>query len=187
MATPRTPSRSRSSGRAPSTSGSNSQMTVTIGAIAIVVVVVIVVMMNGGGKDDAAKDPAPVAAAPAPSPAPAPVPTGSAKAGKTPARPAPALTQETLGKLDELFGKAKAAYNEGSTLRTAGDNAGARSKQAEAKALLDRWKQLVEAQLLWQEEAQMEEWAQPAEYAALERIYGPFAKLEKSVRMGGGK
>ena len=162
-------------------------MTVMIGAIAVVVVIVLVVMMKGGGdkKEEPKKDPAPVAAAPAPVPAAGTA--GTAKAGKTPGRPAPALTQETLGKLDELMAKAKAAYNEGSTKRTAGDNDGARAKQAEAKVHLDQWKELVAAQLVWQEEAQMGDWAQPAEYPTLEKKFGPFATLEKTVRMGGGK
>ena len=42
-------------------------------------------------------------------------------------------------------------------------------------------------QLLWQEEAQMEGWAQPAEYITLEREYGAAMNLTKKIRMGGGK
>lgn len=158
-----------------------------LGGIAVVVVIVIVVMMNKGGGAKASEAPnQPAAAKPATAPAVAPVPLASAKVGKAPGRPAPPLTQETLGKLSELHAKAKVLYNEGSALRTAGDNSKARTKQGEAKNLLDQWLKLVEKPLAWQEEAQMGDWQQPAEYMTLEKLFQPYQTLTNQVRKGGG-
>lgn len=175
-----------------SSSGSNS-MPMILGGVGVLVVVVVLVMMNSGsgGKPDPAPEtaqPKPAAAAPAGQPAaPAPVELASAKTGKTPSRPAPTLTQDMLGKVRSLTATAGALFNEGVKLRNGGDNAGARDKQAQAKDTLDQVQSLLKDQLLWQEEAQMEGWAQPAEYITLEREYGATMTLTKKVRMQGGK
>ncbi|MCA8953461.1 MAG: hypothetical protein KDE27_28370 [Planctomycetes bacterium] len=163
---------------------------IMIGAAAVAIVVVIFLIMPGGG-DDSGKtsggDSKPAVADKSTPLQAQPASAGTAKTGKTPARPAPPLSQETLTKLDELLAAAKVHYNAGVTARNAGNNAEARAEQAKAKEQLDQWEQLVEAQLRWQEEAEMEEWAQPAEYDLLTRRYPQFSKLQKSVRMGGGK
>ena len=52
--------------------------------------------------------------------------------------------------------------------------------------VLDQWLALVQPSLLWQEEAQMESWSQPAEYIALEKLYGDFQSLNNMVRKAGG-
>jgi hypothetical protein len=159
-----------------------------LGGVGLVVVVAAFFYVSGGGDGGTKATPAapPAAAAPAGKPAPAPVPMEAAKAGKTPARAAPALTQATLDQIKALTEKAKGLYNEGVTARNGGDNTAARSKQSAAKDCLDEQKKLVETQLLWQEEAQMENWAQPAEYIALEKLYAEASKLEKSIKMAGG-
>jgi len=165
---------------------------VMVGAAAIAVVIVLVIMMRSGddesttdkGRDTTTETPDTTTPR---SVTPANASSGSAKAGKTPATPAPALTHETLGKLDELFAQAKKHYNVGVTKRRAGDNRGARAAQAEAKILLEQWEELIRPQLLWQEEADMEDWAQPAEYGLLTRKYAPFSSLQNMVRKGGGK
>jgi len=162
-------------------------MTVMIGAIAVVIVIVLVVMMKGGNKEDPAAKKAPEPVAVKPAPAVAPAQAASAKAGKTPKRPAPALTQETLAKVEEMLRTMKAFYNEGATARQAGDNTKARDKMAQAKDVLEQIDKLLAEPLLWQEEAQMDNWAQPAEYISLEKVYGDVMKLAKMVRMGGGK
>ena len=161
------------------------------GAIAIVI---LLVLMTGGGGDDAdasgkqdtgsdnASQSTNAPARPARTPA-----SGTARSGKTPDRPAPALSHETLDKIDNLLDEAKAFYNEGVKARNAGEHMKARDAQSKAKAKLDEWEELVEPQLRWQEEAEMEDWAQPAEYDLLTRRYPAFSKLQKMVRMGGGK
>lgn len=167
-------------------------MMVMVGAAAIAIVVVLVIMMRGTGAGAEDGD-APADARPAVSEGSTPLVAqpastgGSAKAGKTPSRPAPALSHETLDQLDEILGRAKTHYNAGVMARNAGNNREARAEQAKAKAALDEWENLVSEQLRWQEEAEMEDWAQPAEYDILTRKYPSFSKLQKSVRMGGGK
>ncbi len=166
-----------------------------VGGGAIAIVILLVLMTGGGGENaDAsgktgsgsqnadssqnAKSPARPARTPA---------SGTAKAGKTPDRPAPALSHDTLDKLDDLLAEAKTFYNEGVRARNATEHQKAREAQSKAKAKLDAWEKLVEPQLRWQEEAEMEDWAQPAEYDLLTRRYPTFSKLQKMVRMGGGK
>ncbi len=167
-------------------------MPMLIGGAVLLVVIVLLVMMNRpGGGENSDKDTPAKAAAPdagkASTPAPTPVQLGSAKGGKAPVRPAPVLTAETLGKVTQLFNEMKAHYNDGSNARTAGDNAAAREHQAKAVDVLDQIDKLIEAPLLWQEEAEMEGWAQSAEYVQLATTYGKVMKLAKQVRMGGGK
>lgn len=164
-----------------------------VGGLALLVVVVVVVMMNSGGGASNAADsgssakPANTApAAPAVAPKPAAAPTGTAKAGKTPERPAPALTADTLARASQLLEEAKALCNEGIQLRSNGDNQGARTKQTSAKDKIDVIKQMIDAPLRWQEEADLGGWAMPAEYDALAKLYGQLSTVENRVRKGGG-
>lgn len=157
----------------------------------LVVVVLIIISSQGGGESGGGKDGPAKAATPdigkTQTPAKPPVQLGAATSGKTPGRAAPALTTEMLGKVTDLKQQMEAHYNDGSKARTAGDNAAAREHQAKAKDMLDQIDKLIEPQLLWQEEAEMGGWAQPAEYVALAKLYGSVSKLAKMVRMGGGK
>lgn len=200
MASRTTPSRSSSSGSSSrGRSGSRSSGSATnaqplvLGGIGLVVVIALVVMMNRGGgtKDTTGAGAANAAVAkpadkPSAAPPKTPVKMEAAKAGGAPKRPAPALTEATLQQARELLAKAKGFCNEGITARTAGDNTKARERQSLAKDNIDELKKLVGAQSLWQEEAQMENWAQPAEYMTLEKLLGELGPLEKRVRMNGG-
>lgn len=180
--------RSRSRERSRSSSGSGAQPFV-FGGIGLAVVVVLVVMMRGGGGDGAAKasgDAAPKSAQSASAPAPTPVKLEAPKGGGSPKRPAPPLSEATLQQARELLASAKSFCNEGITARTAGDNQKARERQSLAKDKIDELKKLVADQSLWQEEAQLGDWAQPAEYMTLEKLLGELGPLEKRVRMGGG-
>lgn len=186
-------SRARSSGRSSrgGSSGGNAQPFV-FGGIGLVVVIALIVMMNRGGDGNAkagntptAEQSAKPAAQPA-APAKTPVKLEAAKAGGPAKRPAPALTEATLQEARDLLAAAKGLCNEGITARTAGDNSKARERQSAAKTKIDELKKLVAAASLWQEEAQLENWAQPAEYMTLEKLLGELGPLEKRVRMGGG-
>jgi hypothetical protein len=165
-----------------------------LGGVGALVVIVLIVVMNSGGKETADKPRTPTgsagtpAAAPAPSPAAATpaVALGAARGGKAPTTPAPALTVATLEQAHALLNEAKELNNEGVRLRTAGKNQEARDAQSQAKDKIDAIKQLVAKPSEWQELADMEGWAQPAEYVALEKLYGEVAKIEKRIRMGGG-
>lgn len=183
----------RPTNRRPSQPAANSQtpILIGIGGIAAVVVAVILFSRGGGEKPAAAGSSPPArteqpASAPVGKSAPAAISSGP-KAGKTPTKPPPALTAETLGKLRELLAQAKVSYNAGVTARNGGDNSGARDHQAKARDVLDQWKALVQAALDWQDEANLDGWAMPGEYVELEKAYGDYSKLLKQVRMGGGQ
>jgi hypothetical protein len=112
---------------------------------------------------------------------------GGAKAGKTPEQPAPPLTLATLQELQDLLTRIKTLRNEAVTARTgSSDVQKARASMGEAKQLLEQWEAKVAAPLGWQEQAQLENWAQPAEYVTLESLYATYARLDNEVRKGGG-
>ena len=184
----RTPSRSRSSGGRSQSSGSNS-MPLVLGGVGVLVVGILVVMMNQGGGDKATDPKAPPAAA-APKaahvPAPSTVKMGSATAGKTPGRPAPALTAEMLGKAVALLDEAKTLCNDGVKARSAGNNEEARTKQSAAVDKIEAAKVSLQEQAKWQEDADLDDWAMPAEYIALGNLWTELTTLEKKARMSGG-
>lgn len=180
-------SAARASARRGSSSGSGSQAYV-IGGIALAVVVIVVLMMRGKGDDE---DPATPTTPPAASkPAAPPTPQSGSKKNvrtlTTPKTPAPALTAATLDQYEKLTDEVRTLYNEGSKLRTAGNNNDARAKQAQAKEKLDAMHELVAKYLLWQEEADMQNWIQPPEYARLTTLFQKAEKLDNLVRKGGG-
>lgn len=187
----RTPPRPRSSGRAPlpvRSAPKSNPMPLILGGVGLLVVVILLVVMSQGSKKPAPKaTPAPAAQPKAPyQSAPTQVVEGAAKAGKTPTKPAPALTQEMLQKAASLLDEATALSNEGVKVRSAGDSAGARIKQSQAKDKIDEVKALLAAPLRWQEDADLEDWAMPAIYSSLGALYNKVSSLEKKVRMSGG-
>ena len=58
---------------------------------------------------------------------------------------------------------------------------------AAAKRKIDEAKLLLAAPSAWQEEADLEGWAMPAEYVTLANLYVRIAKYQKRIRMAGGK
>lgn len=184
----RTSPRSGRSSRSSSPAKSSNTAVLVIGGAGVAVVGLLVVLLSDGGnqKPSAEAPPGKPAAAVAPAQAAAPAAREPARSGKTPGKPAPALTDAMLQQARGLLAEAKALCNEGVAARTAGDNQEARSKQALAKDKLDQIKAMLAAPAIWQEEAQLGDWAQPAEYVALEKLYNEVSKLEKQVRMSGG-
>jgi hypothetical protein len=164
------------------------------GGVAVVVVVILLVVMNRGGDGAANGEPAkatPGAAerpgTPPANPTPAPAAgTFAAKAGKTPGRPAPPLAQTLLDQCFALLAQGKALSNEGVKLRLAGDNEQARAKQSAASDKVEEIKRLTTTNWAWQEEAELGDWALPAEYVRLGSLYTEIGKLENQVRKGGG-
>lgn len=193
MATPsRSPAaRARSGGNRPAANSGNNSQFLVLGGVAVLVVIVLVVTMGGESQQVSKSPGSNVPAAPAqaatPSAPPPKAVSSSAKAGKTPTKPAPTLTAAMLQEARDLEAKMKAFYNEGSTARTAGDNLKAREKQASAKEVYDQIEKLLTPALAWQEEAELNDWAQPAEFVELTKLWSSIAKLSKMVRMGGGK
>jgi len=164
-----------------------------LGGAGALLLVLLLVVMNSGSGDDGEEGGAnqPETRQPARPAASQPQATdlkmASASAGKTPDRPAPTLTREMLQKANAMIDAAKALNNEGTRLRNAGDNRGARAKQSEAKRKLDEAIEYLAAPSAWQEEADLEGWAMPAEYVTLGNLYVRIAKYQKRIRMGGGK
>ncbi len=163
-----------------------------LGGLGVAVLIVIIIMANRGGDDEEVNPDNQSTKQPGKQPAKQPEPKTNLKmsegvAGKTPGRPAPPLTQATLTKITELLAEAKAISNEGIKLTKSGNNPEGSAKQSEAKVKIDQLKALIEEQSLWQEEADMGDWAQPAEYITLARIYATISRTQKTIRMNGGK
>ena len=165
-------------------------MPIIIAAGAAVLVIALLIANSGGGDGEGDGDGGQTPAAQTPKNTPKPTPSSlgrsSAQAGKTPDRPAPELPQATLDKANGMLAEAKALYNEGVKLRNAQQVPQARAKQSEAAVKIEQITTLLDGPLTWQEEAEMDDWAQPAEYVTLARLYGKVSKLEKRVRMAGG-
>jgi hypothetical protein len=165
-------------------------MPLILGGVGVAVVAGVFLLRRGDDKPAAAESrqtpPATAPAASAPAAATSKLSLAGAKTGKTPTKPAPALAAATLQQVQDLLNEAKALSNEGVTLRTAGDNQKARDKQTAARDKIEAAKKLIEQPLLWQEEADMSDWAMPAEYVTLTSLFGEMSKLEKKIRMSGG-
>jgi len=158
-----------------------------VGALLLIVILTIYYQDSGngagkGGGGDPASTPPRTSSGVQPQPR-----MSSAKAGKTPGRPAPALTAATLSRVRELLQEAKAISNDGVRERTAGNNTKARAKQSEAKKKIDELKLLFADASEWQEEADMGDWEQPGAYVTLGKIWVEIARLQKKIRMSGGR
>ncbi len=187
----RTPTRRRAGGRSSSRRQQNNQMPMIIGGAGLLVLILILVMFNsrggGGDADDTGAN------APAKQPANQPekprsnVAVSGGLPGKSPDRPAPTLTQDTLNKMSDLLAEAKSISNSGFALLKEGKNIEARTRQSEAKVKIDEIKALIEEPTLWYEEADMGDWSIPAEYVAMNKLYGKLSTLLKTIRMQGGR
>lgn len=166
-------------------------MPMIIGGVGLLVLIIILVMVNSGGGGDETND----AGGNTPPQQPATqleqprsnVPMSSGSAGKTPDRAAPLLTQATLGKMQNLLIEATAISDAGMKMLGKGENMASRRKQSEAKVKVDQIKDLIEEQSGWFEEADMGGWSIPSEYVTMNNIYAKLSKLEKRIRMQGGK
>lgn len=182
-------SRSARSARPAPSSGSNSSNTaMLLGGVGLLVVIGLVVVLGGGKKDGdnaAAAATKPPVAAPAAA-TPTPTPASAAKAGKTPTKPAPALSAAVLADARTLLADAKALSNEGVQARNAGNNELARQKQSAASDTVEAIKATTAANWAWLEEAELEGWSMSGEYADLGKLYTDLLNLENRIRKGGG-
>jgi hypothetical protein len=187
----RTSTRRRAGGRSSSRRQQNNQMPMIIGGAGLLVLIIILVMVKSRGGGDDADDTG--ANAPANQPATQPekprsnVAVSGGLPGKSPDRPAPTLTQDTLNKMSDLLAEAKSISNSGFALLKEGKNFEARTRQSEAKVKIDEIKALIEEPTLWYEEADMDDWSIPAEYVAMNKLYGKLSTLLKTIRMQGGR
>lgn len=167
-------------------------MPMILGGAALVLVLILVLVNSGGGgsdddnnnNDSGGNTPAQQPAQRTPSPS---VTVGSDTSGKTPDRAAPPLSQDMLSKMTSMYAEAKALSDEGIKLQKSGEKIAGSAKQSAAKVKVDAIKDMIEEQSLWYEEADMGGWAIPGEYTAMNKIYAKISRLEKTIRMNGGK
>ena len=89
--------------------------------------------------------------------------------------------------MSDLLAEAKSISNSGFALLKEGKNFEARTRQSEAKVKIDEIKALIEEPTLWYEEADMDDWSIPAEYVAMNKLYGKLSTPLKTIRMQGGR
>lgn len=158
-----------------------------IGGLAVLIVVVVMMTSKSGDAGDGDGGNQPAAKQPAqPAASSVAMPKAAAKDGKTPDRPAPPLTNQMLKDALGLLDEAKSLSGEGLELRKAGNNMECREKMSQAKVKIDAIKTMLDPALTWQEEADMEGWAQPASYTQLGYLWAKLSPIEKMVRMQGG-
>ena len=208
MATRRTSSSSRSSAggaRRPSSrasssaSGGNQGLFIGIGVVAVIAVVAVFMMGGGGGKSGgegagggaaAAGTPSNGAtggssAASAPDPVPssdATLPAAEAKPGKTPTKAAPAITQAALDEANLHYRNAVELWNKGTKARDAGDSTVYTDSLKEAFDEMEALRDALRDQTDWLDEADLEDWAIPADYEGLRRLLGVWDKHYQKVK-----
>lgn len=165
---------------------------VVIGATVLIIVLVLVSSNSGGGGKDSAGDNTnvqqPAKQAAQPKAAPSSVSLSSAKGGSAPKEPAPPLTKEMLDQVNGMLAEAKALFDEGYKMRQLDQKVSeANAKLDQAAAKMEEISKFLETPLAWQEKAEMDDWAQPAEYVTLGQMYKKISTLENKIRKLGGK
>ncbi len=207
MATRRTSSSSRSSAggarrasarASSSASSSNQGLFIGIGVVAVIAVIA-VFMLGGGGNSGGEGGGGGAAAAGTPSngatggsssastPDPVPssdatLPAAEAKPGKTPTKPAPAITQAALDEANLHYRNAVDLWNKGSKARDAGDSTVYTDSLKEAFDEMEALRDALRSQTDWLDEADLEGWAIPADYEGLRRLLGPWDKHYQKVK-----
>lgn len=155
-----------------------------VGGIAgLAVLVVVVIIMSSGGNDP--KQPA----KPQPKPAPAKAadasakqPSKSGKVRKDPDRPAPALDMDALEEAESRYKQANELNNKARKLQNAGDTSAFNKTIREAWNIAESIAPLLEKPMLWQEEAEFEEWKIPASYRPLISLLERLSKLRGRIK-----
>lgn len=155
------------------------------GAI-IVLVAAYVGFNSGGGGDPTPPAEQPKAAQPAakqeaPKPKPV-VEAGSAKAGKPPKRPAPAIDERVYEKTDAWYDQARKLFEDGQKLRDKGDSNAFQKKMHEAWDIMEQIPPALDSYTTWEEEANMGNWAVPAEYDALRKRLARYDELRMKLK-----
>lgn len=122
------------------------------------------------------------AAQPSPSSTPSPSSSAQAKPGKTPAKPAPELTDAHMSVAEGHFQRAKQLWNDAQTARNASNT------EEFKRAIQASWKECeamtdsLRTQIEWLEEADLDGWAMPASYVALQRRFDEWDRVRSMVR-----
>ena len=180
----------RRSGRGRTGSDSSSGNPLLLfGGLAAAGLVVGLVFLIGGGSGGAGKggtdaSPAkPASASPQSGTPPSSSPSGGApKAGKTPDRPAPTIDPASLALAQQHYDTAKDKVNEGERARQSGDSGTYTAALQVAFQELESQRDALRPFTDWLEEADMGDWALPAEYTALQRKLGEYDKLFQRVK-----
>jgi hypothetical protein len=188
MPSPRTSGTRGSSSRAPARPAQSSVPPglIVAGAIIVLVAAYIAFTSGGGGGESTAaanqtKPPAPVVKQEAPKPK-STAELGTAKAGKTPKRPAPAIDTKVYEKTDGWYDQSRKLFEDGQKLRDKGDSAAFQKKMHEAWDLMELIGPALETYTTWEEEANMADWAVPAEYDALRKRLARYDELRMKLK-----
>lgn len=117
-----------------------------------------------------------------PASVPSPSSSAQAKPGKTPAKPAPELTDAQMAAAEAHFQRAKQLWNDAQTARNASNT------EEFKRAIQASWKECeamtdsLRTQIEWLEEADLDGWAMPASYVALQRRFDEWDRVRSMVR-----
>lgn len=109
-------------------------------------------------------------------------PRATARSGKTPDRPAPAIPESVLTKWDELYVKAKRLHDDARRAQSSGDGAEFN------KLINDSWDVFVEIESVletyidWYQEADLDGWRMPNDYVRLQRRMDKYDPLKARVK-----
>ncbi len=107
---------------------------------------------------------------------------GVGRTGRPPDRPAPAIEAAAFLELDERFDDVVGHWNEAQDARVAGRTADYSQALSAAWDALEGIYARIAAQTEWLEEADLEGWAMPPEYLALQKRLDRWDPLRSRVR-----
>jgi len=187
MPSPRSSGARGSTPRAPVRSSSGIHPGLIIAALAIGGVALYFAFSSGGGGSPSDTEAGQQSQQPVPKqnsekPKVKPSESGSAVAGKPPKRPAPTLDLAVFQKTDAWYHEADTKYTEGQAAKNKSDSTTYQKRVNESFALIEKIDKELEPYMTWQEEADFNSWAMPAEYSVLLRKLGSYSQLKVNLK-----
>jgi hypothetical protein len=161
---------------------------IAVSVAALLVVVLIFALATGGGGSgtEAAESPRGDATGVEPSvPASAPaagLTGGTPREGETPERSAPPIQEADLARAQQHYENAKQKWNEGQRARSSGDHETYVTATKEAFEEMEKQRDALRPYTDWYEEADLGDWAMPAEYGALQRRLDTYDRLYQRIK-----
>ena len=185
MAAPRSSGSRGSSQRAPVRSSSGIHPGLIIAALALGGVALYFAFSGGSGSETSQPEkqaPVQPTKVEPEKPKNQPIEAGRSKAGKPPKRPAPALDVAVFQKTDAWYREADTKYTEGQVAKNKSDSTTYQKRVNESFKLIEKIDKELETYMTWQEEADFEGWAMPAEYDVLLRKLGSYSQLKVNLK-----
>lgn len=176
--------------RRASSSSQGNQAAIIGGVAGVALVVVLVFVLSRGGSDAAAATSTPPAAGGAPPAADArgtraedpDLSGGTERAGKTPDRPAPSIAAADMQRAEEHYRAAVEKWNDSQRSRNAGDQTAYAQALDDAFEELQKQREALRTYTDWFEEADLGDWAMPAEYDVLQQKLDVYDRLYQRVK-----